>query len=38
MATNCTPDEFADAVATVRGEAQRRGRNPDDIDIVLSVR
>ena len=37
MATNCTPDEFADAVATVRGEAQRRGRNPDDIDIALHL-
>jgi alkanesulfonate monooxygenase SsuD/methylene tetrahydromethanopterin reductase-like flavin-dependent oxidoreductase (luciferase family) len=37
MATNCTPDEFATSVRTVREEAERHGRNPDDIEIAVHL-
>jgi alkanesulfonate monooxygenase SsuD/methylene tetrahydromethanopterin reductase-like flavin-dependent oxidoreductase (luciferase family) len=37
MATNCTPDEFATSVCTVHDEAERHGRNLDDIEIALHL-
>jgi alkanesulfonate monooxygenase SsuD/methylene tetrahydromethanopterin reductase-like flavin-dependent oxidoreductase (luciferase family) len=37
MATNCTPDEFATSVHKVREEAERHGRNPDDIEIAVHL-
>jgi alkanesulfonate monooxygenase SsuD/methylene tetrahydromethanopterin reductase-like flavin-dependent oxidoreductase (luciferase family) len=37
MATNCTPDELAATVRTVREEAEQRGRDPDDIDIAVHL-
>jgi alkanesulfonate monooxygenase SsuD/methylene tetrahydromethanopterin reductase-like flavin-dependent oxidoreductase (luciferase family) len=37
MAVNCTVDEFRETVRTVRNEAERVGRDPDDIDIALMM-
>jgi hypothetical protein len=37
MATNCTPDELAAAVRTVREEAEQHGRDRDDIEIAVHL-
>ena len=37
MATNCTPDELAASVRTVREEAQRHGRDPDAIETAVHL-
>ena len=37
MATNCTPDELAVAVRTLREEAEQHGRDPDGIDIAVHL-